>query len=841
MELTYKNRMLHGDPRKTLVVEDDEAIRLLLQKTLIARGHTVTAVASGDEAWALLQASFFPTVLLDWMLPDLDGLEICKRIRTLPHGDYTTILLATAKNKPSDWALALEAGADDYMTKPFSIRLLDLRLSVMEARAKEKITRRLADAEADEARTRYERLLSTLPDFLYQLDPDGHFTYVAGALDELGYTPEDLIGKHFTCILDGDDAKKASREEMLRQFTGAHTGDQDAPKLFDERRSQARRTRHLEVRIRTPDGNARTGEASIIADICACGIYDDTVNGPARTFLGSIGIIRDVTEQRQATLELQRHRLALEELLAKRTDNLTISLAQLQQTAADRQRAEAALRDQEERFRLLVDTGFDLIAWFDHEGMYRFANPRHEAILGTPPDALLGTSLFDRIHPADWDRARDVFVDLIAHPGKSIQEKGRYLHADGTWRMLSLVGVCYQPDGRPPEILVACRDVTEQEAMEKRLQEGRRLEALGRLASGIAHDFNNTLFPVLGYANILRELSKENTEQQEYAAAIERAGKRAADLVRQLLDFARSESRPTEPLCVHALLREIADMLHRTLPQEIHLQVDLQADHSVVDGDATLLHSAFLNLCMNAQQVMPDGGTLSVRTRLARHPLAQASSASLNLIEVEIADTGTGMDEETRRHAFEPFFTTKSSGEGTGMGLATAYGTVRHHGGTLRIASTGAEGTTMQILLPLFQSELNPEERGGLESSLRDKGVNRVFVIDDDPEVCRLLQAFLSGVVTETRTFTEAADAIARLQETPAATDLVLLDMLMPNIGGAEAFRTIHALAPTLPVFLLSGCHAIEEMFALRDEGVRGILFKPIGRETLLRGLVEAL
>lgn len=841
MELTYKDRTLHGDPRKTLVVEDDASIRTLLQKTLVARGHDVTAVASGTEAWELLQETFFPIVLLDWMLPDLDGLEVCKRLRTLPHGDYTTVLLATAKNKPADWALALEAGADDYMTKPFSVRHLDIRLSVIEARAKEKVTRRLADAEAQEATTRYERLLATLPDFLYQLDPDGHFTYVAGALDELGFTPDDLLGKHFSTILDEADVKKASRDEMLRRFTGAHTGDHDAPKLFDERRSQPRRTRHLEVRIRTPDGNPRTGEASIIADICACGLYDNTLNGPQRSFLGSIGIIRDVTEQRQAQLELQRHRLALEELLAKRTDNLTISLAQLQQAAAERQRAEEALRDREQRFRLLVNTGFDLISWFDHEGIYLFANPRHAEILGVTPDELLGTTVFERIHPADWDRARAAFADLVAHPGKSIEEKGRCLHADGSWRTLSLVGVCYQPEGQTPEVLFASRDVTERDALEKRLQEGRRLEALGRLASGIAHDFNNTLFPVLGYANILRELSQEGSEQREYAAAIERAGRRAADLVRQLLDFARSESRPTEPLCVHALLREIGDMLQRTLPSTIRVEVDLQAERSVVDGDASLLHSAFLNLCMNAQQAMPEGGTLSIRTHMASHPLAKEDSPDLKLIEVEIADTGTGMDEETRQHAFEPFFTTKRRGEGTGMGLATAYGTVRHHGGTLRIATTGSEGTTMQVVLPLFQSELKPEEQGGLESSLREKGVNRVLVIDDDPEVCRLLEAFFAGGVDETRTFTAAGEAIAYLRESPDAVDLVLLDMVMPDIGGAEAFRTIHGIAPEMPVFLLSGCHAIEEMFALRDEGVRGILFKPVGRESLLRDLVEGL
>lgn len=838
MELTYQNQVLQGDMRKTLVVEDDEPIRLLLQKTLVARGHAVTAVESGQEAWEILQQSFFPMVLLDWMLPGLDGLELCKRIRALPHGDYTTILLATAKNQPADWARALEAGADDYMTKPFSVKLLDIRLSVLEARAKEKIVRRLAEAEADEARSRYERLLDALPDFLYQLDPEGRFTYVAGALDELGYTPADLLGHHFTEILDGEDAKKASREEILRHFTGSRTGDREAPKLFDERRAQPRRTRHLEVRIRTPEGTTRTGEAAIIADICSCGIYDNSTDAPTRTFLGSIGIIRDVTEQRQAARELHRHRLALEELLAKRTDNLTISLAQLQQAAAERQRAEAALRDREERFRLLVDNAFDLVSWFDHKGNYLFANPRHEAILGVPAERLVGTSLFERVHPSDWERSREAFAYLLKNPGKSIEAEGRYLHADGSWRILSLVGVCHQPEGQPPEVLVASRDVTERRAMEKRLQEGQRLEALGRLASGIAHDFNNTLFPVLGYANILRDHAGENTEQQEYAAAIERAGQRAADLVRQLLDFARSESRPTEPLCVHALLREMAGMLERTLPPSLRLQLDLQAGRSIVDGDASLLHSALLNLCMNAHLAMPEGGTLTLHTELVTHPLAR-TGGTMNLLQVDVIDTGTGMDEDTRRHAFEPFFTTRHETGGTGMGLATAYGTIRQHGGTLRVASTGRTGTTMQVILPLFEAELRAEEPDAPPFDLRGKGIRRVLVMDDDPEVCRLLEAFLAGVVDRVVTFTDPAEGIAFLRQDPAAVDRVVLDMVMPGMGGAEAFRQIHMLRPDLPVYLLSGCHALEDMFALRREGVRGILFKPIGREALLRGLVE--
>lgn len=288
-------------PRCTLIVEDDANIRRLLERTLRKRGHRVIACADGDIGWQTWQAEQPDLVILDWMLPGITGIEICRRIRGQPGGDIVTIIIETAKQAAEDLRTAFAAGADDYLPKPLSIDVLEVRFAIAEALVREKSRR----AEALRLLTASERLYRTLveavPDTVYKLDADGRFVFVSSAVTALGYQPEDLIGRHFSEILAPGEAERVASQAVLPLWAGKTTGAAHAPRLFDERRGGDRITRNLELRLVSPVNP----QGDLPVEVNACGIS----TGIGREMHGTIGVIRDITLRKlteQALVQAER-------------------------------------------------------------------------------------------------------------------------------------------------------------------------------------------------------------------------------------------------------------------------------------------------------------------------------------------------------------------------------------------------------------------------------------------------------------------------------------------------------------------------------------------------------
>jgi PAS domain S-box-containing protein len=382
-------------------------------------------------------------------------------------------------------------------------------------------------------------------------------------------------------------------------------------------------------------------------------------------------------------------------------------------------------------------------------------------------------------------------------------------------------------DGRE-RLLVSVRDIEarklaerERIELEGRLRHAEKMDAIGHLAGGVAHDFNNQLTGILGYAEMLRE-SLKDPELASFAANIAQASRRSADLTRQLLAFARRGSYQLVAVDVHLLVDEVVALLERSLDKRISIRRELAQETPFVKGDPSQLQSALLNLAINARDAMPDGGELFIGTRLVGE----------GLVRITVADTGTGMGAETLKHMFEPFFTTKEVGKGTGMGLASVYGAVQIHKGTISVESALGRGTTFEIDLPRTGPPSIPLAAAGSASvSLSNR---RALVIDDEPDVREVVSGLLSRAGCEVHVCAGGEEGIAAFAERWREIDVVILDMVMPGVSGPAVFAALQRIDPRVRVLLLSG-HSIDgETQALLDRGARAFLEKPFHAATLL-------
>jgi len=483
------------------------------------------------------------------------------------------------------------------------------------------------------------------------------------------------------------------------------------------------------------------------------------------------------------------------------------------------------------------------------------------------PEELVGMPITGILHPDEIPLVRRR-VGHMMRTGRPLPEREtKLLRKDGTTVTAELGAFMIRDEDGLPSYVVVARDVSERRVLEEKLQQGQRMQAIGRMAGGIAHDFNNILAIVLTYAELLAE-SPDASDVAASASEIQRAAQRAAALVQQLLTFSRghlSEPRVVKPNeAVHALLQ----FLRRSIDARVALQTELGEPLPTIRLGASHLEQILINLVINARDAMPDGGALVIRTSLAElvepsptgddcDPLERAASGRRTVhtkasvlgvdagpyVVLEVMDSGSGMDPETASRAFEPFFTTKSPGKGTGLGLSTVYGIVRQAGGACEIDSTPGRGTTVRIFWPVHAGPADVEERQSQSDAL-PPGL-RVMLVEDDEAVRVLVARLLKGqgvVVYEAR---DAAGAL-RLQEqlqirADPLPEILLTDVVMPQASGPQLARTLRGRQPGLPVVFMSG-YADDN---LEPEDLSGdatwFLQKPFSTQDLLKTLAQAV
>jgi signal transduction histidine kinase len=324
----------------------------------------------------------------------------------------------------------------------------------------------------------------------------------------------------------------------------------------------------------------------------------------------------------------------------------------------------------------------------------------------------------------------------------------------------------------------------ERQAIAEQLQQAQKMEAIGRLAGGIAHDFNNLLVAVLGNAELLLQETPQGSVLREDAQAIVTAAQRAAHLTKQLLTFSRKDKRQFVVLRPDQLIDEVVALLKRTLDPKIQIEVRLGLADNAVTGDPSQLHTALLNLALNARDAMPTGGTLTFASALVGRPAGIPPEAPPVWARLSVTDTGVGMSEDIAAKVFEPFFTTKAIGQGTGLGLATVYGIVEGHGGRIALETAPHRGTRFDVYLPASEVAAPPLTREDLGDLLRGKGL--VLLVDDDVDSRATLARMLKALGYEVIEAGDGTSALAAAQSHAGSLRAVVLDLRMPGMTGAE-------------------------------------------------------
>jgi PAS domain S-box-containing protein len=507
----------------------------------------------------------------------------------------------------------------------------------------------------------------------------------------------------------------------------------------------------------------------------------------------------------------------------------------------ERKQAEAALKESEEKFRTLVEKSPMGISLMTKAGRYRYVNPHFTDIFGyTLEDFTTGREWFEKAFP-DPRYRQEVITTWINDQKQSKigQLKIR------TFTVTCKAGTRKEIDFRSVtmddhNLFVMYEDVTEKMKMERQLQQTQKFEAIGTLAGGIAHDFNNLMMGIQGRASLMALDVDPSHPHREHLAAIEEHIRSAADLTRQLLGFARGGKYEPKPIDINDVLADSATLFGRTR-KELTIRTDLKPSPLVVEADRNQLEQVLLNMYVNAWQAMPNGGDLFIGTETIDLEGDAANGYDLKpgvYAKIAITDTGVGMDESTRKRVFDPFFTTKEKSRGTGLGLASAYGIVKNHGGAIHVYSEIARGTTFSIYLPLSDNEAHqeiPEERRMV------KGSETVLLVDDEELILEVGQAMLEKLGYRVLSSRNGREAVERIRNGENEIDLVILDMIMPEMDGGKAFERIRHIRPEIPVILSSGYAINGQATDIMERGCNGFIQKPFDMITISQKIRQVL
>jgi PAS domain S-box-containing protein len=468
-----------------------------------------------------------------------------------------------------------------------------------------------------------------------------------------------------------------------------------------------------------------------------------------------------------------------------------------------RQLAESALRDSEERYRAVAQSAHDAIVTMDHTGLIVGWNRGAERIFGYAAEAILDQPL-TRLMPERYRDAHSFGKD------RTNQADAPNIRGDAT----ELRGLRKDGSEFPAEISLSkwdahdtwfvtgiIRDITDRKRAEEesaklqaQLLQSQKMESLGTLAGGIAHDMNNILGAILGLASVNLEGQPQGSQAYRSFETIAKAATRGGEMVRSLLAFARQGQAEDRVLDVNAILQEEIRLLERTTFSKVRLEVNLAPGLHPIRGDAGALTHAFMNLCVNAVDAMPEHGTLTLRTR----------NVDRAWIEVAVEDTGTGMPKAVLDKAMDPFFTTKGVGKGTGLGLSMVYSAVKAHQGQIEIHSAPGQGTQVRMRFPACEPAAAVAESVTGTRSETSKRALKVLLIDDDEMIQSSVETILQVLGHAVVTTPNGEDALARI-ETGFVPDVVILDMNMPGLGGNGTLPLLRALLPETPVLLSTG------------------------------------
>jgi PAS domain S-box-containing protein len=504
----------------------------------------------------------------------------------------------------------------------------------------------------------------------------------------------------------------------------------------------------------------------------------------------------------------------------------------------DWKRAETALKESEEKYRLLVENANDAI-FILQDGQLKFPNRRAREMGRTMGVDLAHHSFFEYVAPEDQNMILERHFRRLRGEDVPSTYSFRLLNSDGRKFWVEVNAVRIKWDGRPAT-LNFLRDIDSQKSLEVQFQHARKMETVGTLAGAIAHNFNNLLMAIQGNVSLMLLDTAPDSPQHPELKKIQEHVESGARMTAQLLGYARKGKYRIRSLDVNELVAETVASFGKTQPN-VAFNVRFDKRLRPVVADRSQLEQVLTNVFINAADAMPRGGQVIVRTRNVGYEQVKRGNYEVKpgeYVLVRVADTGMGMEAKVRRRIFEPFFTTKELGRGTGLGLASAYGIVKGHGGYIEVESRTGKGTTVYIYLPASATPV--------ESVLsRDEGILKgsgcVLVVDDEPVVLAISARMLKKVGYTVIEADGGREAVRLYRKYEKSIDLVLLDMIMPDMGGAEVFNRLKDINPQVRVVLATGYTLEGQAGDLVQGGCIGVIQKPFTLEVLSRQVAYAI
>lgn len=700
-----------------LIAEDSPTQAAGLKHVLEEHKYRVVVTKNGKEAFALAQSDRPTLIISDIVMPEMNGYELCRKIKADESLKDIPVILLTDMTDPRNVIQGLEAGANNFIEKPYEDQLLITRVhQVLEKKKKEH-------------------------------GKDGH---------------------DVTILFGGEEFQiKAAKQQivdfLVSTYEAAVQKNQELIKARDELRSLNER---------------------------------------------------------------------LEEKVEKRTSALRAEIL-------ERIKAEEQIREQ----AALLDKAQDAIRVVDLEGKIIYWNKSSELLYGWPSIEILGKSAKELLYKQEsWEKYkewREVLVKKGEWAGEVTQltRDGKEIIVESRWTLV------HDHAGKPKSILAINTDITEKKSLQQQFFRAQRLESIGTLAGGIAHDLNNVLTPIILSAQILgRKLTDEKS--QHVLAMLEASAKRGVAMVKQVLAFGRGmEGEPTV-LRPKELVLEMQTIARETFPKSIQIASKIDPNIYTISADATQVHQILLNLCVNARDAMPNGGTLSIS---GENVVLDENYARMHLeakagpyVLFKVSDTGTGMPPELTEKIFDPFFTTKEVGKGTGLGLSTVLMIVKEHGGFMNVYSELGKGTQFKVYLPAIPSTetvLGETERTNLPNGRGEL----VLVVDNEASIRSITKETLELYGYRAMTAIDGTEAVALFAQNGKEISVVIVDMMMPFMDGAATIRALRRIDPNVKIIAASGLPENGKVVQAKGLDVQWFLPKPFTAQKLLMMLDEGL